>query len=104
MVTFFISCALTNFMSNTATTALLVPIGMSIAAYLGADPRAVLMAIVIGGSCAYATPIGMPANLMVLSAGGCKFADYVKCGLPLMLVAGAIAIRLSLLFSPFFPS
>ncbi|MCQ4277054.1 SLC13 family permease [Stutzerimonas degradans] len=104
VVIFFISCALTNFMSNTATTALLVPIGMSIAANLGADPRAVLMAIVIGGSCAYATPIGMPANLMVLSAGGYKFADYVKCGLPLIFVAGAIAIPLLLLFFPFFPS
>ena len=104
VVIFFISCTLTNFMSNTATTALLVPIGMSIAANLGADPRAVLMAIVIGGSCAYATPIGMPANLMVLSAGGYKFADYIKCGLPLILVAGAIAIPLLLLFFPFFPS
>jgi len=104
MVTFFISCALTNFMSNTATTALLVPIGMSIAANLGADPRAVLMAIVIGGSCAYATPIGMPANLMVLSAGGYKFADYLRCGLPLIFVAGAIAIPLLLLFFPFFPA
>ncbi len=91
-------------MSNTATTALLVPIGMSIAANLGADPRAVLMAIVIGGSCAYATPIGMPANLMVLSAGGYKFADYMKCGLPLILVAGVIAIPLLLVFFPFFPS
>ena len=104
MVIFFISCALTNFMSNTATTALLVPIGMSIAANLGADPRAVLMAIVIGGSCAYATPIGMPANLMVLSAGGYKFADYLRCGLPLIFVAGAIAIPLLLLFFPFFPA
>ena len=104
MVTFFISCALTNFMSNTATAALLVPIGMSIAANLGADPRAVLMAIVIGGSCAYATPIGMPANLMVLSAGGYKFADYLRCGLPLIFVAGAIAIPLLLLFFPFFPA
>lgn len=104
VVIFFISCALTNFMSNTATTALLVPIGMSIAANLGADPRAVLMAIVIGGSCAYATPIGMPANLMVLSAGGYKFVDYVKCGLPLILVAGLIAIPLLLFFFPLFPS
>lgn len=104
VVIFFISCALTNFMSNTATTALLVPIGMSIASNLGADPRAVLMAIVIGGSCAYATPIGMPANLMVLSAGGYKFTDYVKCGLPLILVAGAIAIPLLLLLFPFFPA
>ncbi len=65
-----ISCALTNFMSNTATAALLMPIGLSIANSMGADPRAVLMAIVVGCSCAYATPVGTPANMMIFSAGG----------------------------------
>ena len=61
-VIFMLCCVMTNFMSNTATTALMVPIGISIAQGMGADPSAVLMACVIGGSCAYATPIGMPAN------------------------------------------
>lgn len=60
-VIFMLCCVMTNFMSNTATTALMVPIGISIAQGMGADPSAVLMACVIGGSCAYATPIGMPA-------------------------------------------
>ncbi|HAG76985.1 MAG TPA: cation transporter, partial [Thauera sp.] len=90
--------------ANTATTALLVPIGLSIAASIGADPRAVLMAIVIGGSCAYATPIGMPANTMVLAAGGYRFMDYVRAGLPLIFVSGAVSIPLLLIFFPFFPS
>ena len=58
-VIFMLCCVMTNFMSNTATTALMVPIGISIAQGMGADPSAVLMACVIGGSCAYATPIGM---------------------------------------------
>ncbi|NMQ21115.1 SLC13/DASS family transporter [Candidatus Competibacter phosphatis] len=104
IVIFAIACALTNFMSNTATTALLVPIGISIATSIGADPRAVMMAIVIGGSCAYATPIGMPANTMVLAAGGYRFMDYVRAGLPLIMVSGAVSISLLLLFYPFFPS
>lgn len=103
VVIFAIACLLTNFMSNTATTALLVPIGLSIAAGIGADPRAVLMAIVIAGSCAYATPIGMPANTMVLTAGGYRFFDFVRAGLPLILVSGAVSIPLLLLFFPFFP-
>lgn len=100
---FMISCVLTNFMSNTATTALLVPISLSIATNMGADPRAVLMATVIGGSCAYATPIGMPANTMVLSAGGYKFRDYVKAGLPLIIVSAVVSLILLPIFFPFFP-
>ena len=74
-VIFMLCCVMTNFMSNTATTALMVPIGISIAQGMGADPSAVLMACVIGGSCAYATPIGMPANTMVVTAGGYTFKD-----------------------------
>lgn len=97
-----ISCILTNFMSNTATTALLVPIGISIANKIGADPRAVLMAIVIGGSCAYATPIGMPANTMVLAPGGYKFKDYMKAGLPLIIISIIMSTILLPIFFPFF--
>ncbi|WGE31981.1 SLC13 family permease [Actinobacillus genomosp. 2] len=100
---FIISCVLTNFMSNTATVALLAPICLSIASSLGADPRAVLMATVIGSSCAYATPIGMPANTMVLSIGGYKFMDYVKAGLPLIIVSTIVSLILLPIFFPFFP-
>ncbi len=101
---FMIACVLTNFMSNTATTALLVPIAMSIAGTLGADPRAVIMATVIGGSCAYATPIGMPANTMVVGAGGYRFMDYVKAGLPLIGIAIVVNMILLPILYPFFPA
>ncbi|HFW3444558.1 TPA: SLC13 family permease [Salmonella enterica] len=100
---FALSVVMTNFMSNTATTALLVPVSLFIAAGMGADPRAVLMATVIGGSCAYATPIGMPANMMVLSAGGYKFVDYAKAGIPLIIVSTIVSLILLPILFPFHP-
>lgn len=104
IIIFIICVTLTNFMSNTATTALMVPISLSISQAIGADPRAVLMATVIGGSMAYATPIGMPANTMVYNIGGYKFNDYVKAGLPLIIICGTVALILLPIFFPFFPN
>ena len=103
LVIFIVTCALTNFMSNTATTALMVPIAVSLANSLGADPRAIVIATVIAGSCAYATPIGMPANTMVVGLGGFRFKDYVKSGLPLILVSFVICMILLPILFPFYP-
>lgn len=102
-VIFILSAVLTNFMSNTAATALLVPIGLHLASQIGADPKAVLMATVIGASCAYATPIGMPANTMVYNIAGYSFMDYVKVGAPLIVVATIVSLILLPIFFPFYP-
>ena len=102
-VIFVVTCVLTNFMSNTATTALMIPIAVSLANNLGADPRAVVIATVIAGSCAYATPIGMPANTMVVGLGGYKFKDYVKSGLPLIGFSFVICMILLPILFPFYP-
>ena len=102
LVVFLLCCVMTNFMSNTATTALMVPICLSIAQRIEADPRAVLMACVIGGSCAYATPIGMPANTMVVGVGGYRFMDFVKAGFPLIIIATVVSMIILTIAFPFF--
>lgn len=104
VVVFIVAVILTNFMSNTATTALLVPICLAIAEQLQADPKAVLMATVIGGSLAYATPIGMPANTMIYGIGHYRFMDYVKVGLPLIVLAMIVSLILLPILFPFFPN
>lgn len=99
---FALGCGLTQFMSNTASSALLAPIGISIARSIGADPHAVLMAIAVANSCAFATPVGTPPNTLVISAGGYRFMDYVRCGTPLLVVCFAICMLVIPVVWPFF--
>ena len=102
-ILFALSCGLTQFMSNTASAALLCPIGISIAQALNADPKAVVMAITVAASCAFATPVGTPPNTLVLGPGGYKFADYVKCGCGLVGVCFVVSLVVIPIVWPFFP-
>ena len=102
-VLFLLSCGLTQFMSNTASAALLCPIGVAISKSLGADPKAVLMAIAVAASCAFASPVGTPPNTLVLGPGGYKFMDYVKCGTGLVVVCFAVSLVVIPMVWPFFP-
>ena len=103
IVLFILSCGLTQFMSNTASAALLCPIGIAISKQLGASPHAVLMAIAVAASCAFATPVGTPPNTLVLGPGGYKFMDYVKAGTGLVIVCFIVSVILIPMFWPFFP-
>ena len=100
---FILSCFLTQFMSNTASAALLCPIGIAIANQLGADPKAVLMAIAVAASCAFATPVGTPPNTLVLGPGKYKFMDYVKAGCGLVVVCFVVSLVVIPMVWPFFP-
>ena len=102
-VLFLLSCGLTQFMSNTASAALLCPIGIAISKNLGADPKAVLMAIAVAASCAFASPVGTPPNTLVLGPGGYKFMDYVKAGTGLVCVCFAVSLVVIPMVWPFFP-
>lgn len=102
-ILFALSGGLTQFMSNTACTALLAPIGISIAKGIGASPQAVLMAIAIAASCAFSTPVGTPPNTLVLGPGKYKFMDYVKAGTGLVVVCFIVSIIIIPMVWPFFP-
>ena len=101
MALFLLSCGLTQFMSNTAAAALLAPIGISIAQSIGVSPFPVLMAIGIAASCAFTTPVATPPNTLILGPGKFHFMDYVKGGLPLVLVSMIVCTVIIPLVWPF---
>jgi len=102
-VLFTLAAILTQFMSNTASKALLCPVGIALSVQMGASPKAVLMAILIASSCAFASPVGTPPNTLVLGPGGYKFMDYVKAGSGLVAVCLIVSIIVIPVVWPFFP-
>ena len=101
-ILFLLSCILTQFMSNTAACALLAPIAIAIAKGMGASPHAVMMAIAVAASCAFATPVGTPPNTLVLGPGEYCFMDYVKAGIPLIIVCFIVSLIVIPIVWPFF--
>ena len=100
VVLLVVTMVLTDFMNNAATVAVLCPIALSAAASLGVNPDAFLMAVAVGGSCAFLTPIGHQNNTLILGPGGFRFGDYWRLGLPLQLVVIAVAVPMILLVWP----
>ena len=98
---FALSCGLTQFMSNTAAAALLAPIAISIAQTVGVSPYPVVMAIGIAASCAFTTPVATPPNTLVLGPGQFKFMDYVKVGVPLVIISLIVCLVVIPLVWPF---
>lgn len=86
-----ITIALTELVTNTAAAALMVPVGLSAAAEAAIDPRAIAIAVLIGASCSFLSPIGYQTNLMVYGLGGYRFTDFARVGFPLTLTTIATA-------------
>lgn len=95
-----VTTALTSFINNAATAALMAPVAAGVAAGVGADADAFLMAVAIGASCAFLTPIGHQNGTLILGPGGFRFGDYWRLGLPLTAVAFAVAIPMLALVWP----
>jgi di/tricarboxylate transporter len=83
---FVMTTAFTQVISNTATTVLVAPIAIQAAANLGIAPHPVMMMVAVGASSAFLTPIASPVNTLVLTPGGYNFGDFIKAGLPLLLL------------------
>ncbi len=100
VVLLVVTMVLTDFMNNAATVAVLCPIALSTASSLAVNPDAFLMAVAVGGSCAFLTPIGHQNNTLILGPGGFRFGDYWRLGLPLQVVIVVVAVPMILLVWP----
>jgi len=85
---------LTLLMSGQVSAIVMIPLALTAAHTLGLDARPFAMAVAMGGSLAFLTPLGHPVNIMVMSPGGYSFKDYAKVGLPLTLIAFVLIILL----------
>ncbi|MEZ5841179.1 MAG: SLC13 family permease [Hyphomicrobiales bacterium] len=95
-----VTMTLSDFVNNAATAAVMCPIAIGTANGVGASPDAFLMAVAIGASCAFLTPIGHQNNTLILGPGGLKFGDYWRLGLPLELLVIAVSVPLLLVVWP----
>ena len=89
---------LSDLVNNAAAAVLMAPISISIAGGLGASADPFLMAVAVGASCAFLTPIGHQSNTLVMGPGGYKFSDYWRMGLPLEIIIVLVAIPLIMYF------
>jgi di/tricarboxylate transporter len=92
--------ALSSFLNNAATAAVMCPIAISTALKLGASADPFLMAVAVGSSCSFLTPIAHQNNTLILGPGGFRFGDYWRLGLPLALIAVTVGVPMILLFWP----
>jgi len=91
---------LSDVINNNATAVLMAPIGITLASRLGVSADPFLMAIALGASCAFLTPIGHQSNTLVMEPGGYRFGDYWRVGLPLEVLIATVAIPMILLVWP----
>jgi di/tricarboxylate transporter len=96
VVMLVVTMSLSDLMNNAATAAVMCPIAIGAASQLGVSPDPFLMAVAVGASCAFLTPIGHQNNTLILGPGGFRFGDYWRLGLPLEVVVVAVSVPMLL--------
>ncbi len=87
-----VTMTLSDLMNNAATAAVMFPIALGTASQLNANPDTFMMAVAVGASCAFLTPIGHQNNTLILGPGGFRFGDYWRLGLPLEILIMGVSI------------
>jgi di/tricarboxylate transporter len=97
---FLLAALVGLFISNTATAVLMAPVAIAAAQQIGVSPYPFAMTVAVAASAAFATPVSSPVNTLVLAPGGYRFSDFVRVGLPLILVVMAITVLVVPLLLP----
>ena len=100
MLILLVTMILSDFMNNAATAAVMCPIALGAANQLGANSDPFLMAVAVGASCAFLTPIGHQNNTLILGPGGFRFGDYWQLGVPLEVVVVVVSVPAILVVWP----
>ena len=98
---FFAAALLTQIMSNIPTIMLFMPIGISIAEQIGVSPYPIAMTITLAGAASYATPFAAPQNMMTVGWTRYRFVDFIKIGLPMLLITYVVVVALVPIFLPY---
>ena len=98
-----LTAAVTNFMSNTATSALMAPLAIPIAIQSGVSPLPLVMGIAMSASACFLTPVATPPNTIVLGPGNYRFMDYTKAGWPLQIISFILCVTIIPMIWPFYP-
>jgi di/tricarboxylate transporter len=100
MVVFLVTAVVGLFISNAATAVLVAPVALEAAQKLHVSPSAIAMTVTIGCCAAFVTPVSSPVNMLVMEPGGYTFGDYVKIGLPLLVLTMVVTIALVAVIYP----
>ena len=103
LVVYLITAVLTELMGHNPSVVLMVGIAVSVAHSVGADPRPFVVAVAFAAATSFATPVGYPTNTMVYYAGGYRFMDFMKVGIPMIAIFCALSMFLIPHFWPFHP-
>jgi len=104
IVIYLVTSISTEFMSNNAAAILLTPIAIGTALSAGLDPKPFVIAVMLAGSASFATPIGYQTNTFVYQAGGYRFTDFFRIGIPMNLLALVVSVYCIPIFWPLTPS